>query len=116
MDEHDIETLLARYQPAAPRPALRAKILDAAPVPIWPWAAAAAVLLAAALGFNAGSNRLAGVAAVEPPRDTREAAIQDLAAMLGGDETARRFAETEVAAGKPPARVPLLPAFEDHSQ
>jgi hypothetical protein len=48
MTEQEIEVLLRRYRPAGPRPDLRARILaDAAPVPrSWPWAAAAAALLA----------------------------------------------------------------------
>lgn len=54
MTDPEIEDLLRRYRPARPPPDLRARVMtDAAPVGrTWPWVAAAAVLLAAAVGLN----------------------------------------------------------------
>ena len=54
MLEPDIEDLLRRYRPSGPPPELRARVLanEAAAGRTWPWAAAAAALLAATMGLQ----------------------------------------------------------------
>ena len=59
MDEEKIRELLDRYRLVGPPADLRARAL--APVTralrVWPWAAAAAALLAATVGLHVASNR-----------------------------------------------------------
>jgi hypothetical protein len=117
MRDSEIENLLRRYHPVAPSPDLSARIFDDRVLRTWPWAAAAAALLAMALGVHAATNRLAsreltGAAEAGPT-------IDDLAAALGGGDEARRMAEqilleqrarAEFAPPPPPA--PSIPAGE----
>src|SRR5687768_14496684 len=98
MTDHDIEQMLRRHRPAGPPPELRARIFQPAPDEgrLWPWAAAAAALLATTIGFHAASASLrskvpvpAGTVAV----DDRERLIE----ALGGDDIARARAEFMIA-------------------
>ena len=88
MDEHDIEFRLSRYRPASPPPELRRLALNrTAPDRVWPWAAAAAVLLTATVAIQfATSSALSRIA--PPVADPTSA----LANAMGGDEDARRAA------------------------
>jgi hypothetical protein len=58
MDDYDVEKLLARYRPAAPRAELDAAITQLPDFQItrfprtWPWAVAAAALLSITLGLH----------------------------------------------------------------
>lgn len=102
MDDRDLEQLLRRYRPADPPSDLRERCLaqaaDEPPVRGWPWAAAAAAMLAAATGFATATARLDPLAVVP---DERVLAIERLAALLGGDEAARRVAEIIVVEEQP---------------
>jgi hypothetical protein len=51
----DLEDLLRRYRPADPPPGLEARIFGEPRV--WPWAAAAAALLALTLGLQVASRQ-----------------------------------------------------------
>jgi hypothetical protein len=59
MTDPEIKDRLRRYRPAGPSSDLRARILgDTTPVGrTWPWAVAAAVLLATATGLNLTTDR-----------------------------------------------------------
>ena len=57
MKEEDIERLLAAAKPVGPRPELRARILSRhRPRRAWPWAAAAAAMLALTTLLQAGAS------------------------------------------------------------
>lgn len=88
MDDDKVRELLGRYRPAGPPAVLRARVL-ATPVlaaRTWPWAAAAAALLAATVGFHAAANR--AIATVAEPAETLS--VEALAALMGGTDEARR--------------------------
>jgi len=88
MDEDNVRELLDRYRPVGPPPELRRFTLrPSAPGRIWPWAAAAAVLLTATVAIHvATTSALRRIA--PPPVDPTSA----LAETMGGDEDARRAA------------------------
>ena len=89
MQDHDIESALRRYRPVGPPAGLHARL--AAPRRVWPWAAAAAALLAVTLGARAGIDSLASQVPTVP--DPTELAVEDLTRLLGGDAPARQMAE-----------------------
>ena len=106
MNDHDpdidpgLDALLRRYQPLSPPPGLRARIADApSSQRTWPWAAAAAAVLAAVVGLQTLSDRLVQVSAA--PESDR--AIEDLASIIVGNDNdngngdSRRLAELIVA-------------------
>jgi hypothetical protein len=86
------EELLRKYRPVGPPPDLRTRIL----VPeraAWPWATAAAVLLAVTFGFQIATSRL------DIPQETTgkepfddDARIAYATEVLGGGEENRRIA------------------------
>jgi hypothetical protein len=85
--DEDVEALLGRYRPAARMPELRARAVPRT----WPWAAAAAALLAITIGLHASVRP-----APEPPIDPVR--VQALTEQLGGGPDARRLAEAIVHA------------------
>jgi hypothetical protein len=91
-NDKDVQALLRRYRPAAAPADLRARCLAAVPTPgrAWPWAVRAAGLLAAIIGLTIATARLDAPVAIEP--DETAHAIDAIAAVLGGDEPARRDA------------------------
>jgi hypothetical protein len=92
MDERDAERLLAKYRPVGPPPELKAFALCAGPrLRIWPWAAAAAVLMAATVALHVATTR--SIDRMAPPLTDPVNALADL---LGGDEEARRAAQVIV--------------------
>jgi hypothetical protein len=101
MTERDdgIEEALLRYQPAGPPPGLRVRVLGPArgrPRPSrLAWLAAAAVLLAAVLLHReaSGVHREVRAEVVASSTRERQAMIDDIASVLGGDDAARREAE-----------------------
>lgn len=96
MDEQAIEALLKRVQPAAPPAALRARVLRARPARLWPWAAAAAILVAATIPISSLTDRLIRRASTTIATPFEAAAVDDLAAWLGDTEEARAFAIAEI--------------------
>jgi hypothetical protein len=89
MDDDKVRELLGRYRPIGPRSDLRERLLGSMDEsPIWPWAAAAAALVAATLGLHIATNRAIQRVAVPERPDSVDA----LAAAMGGDEDARRAA------------------------
>ena len=94
MDDRQVEDILQRYRPAGPPDSLRERCLAPSRVAgVWPWAAAAAALLAITVGLQAaGAGAIAGADIVLTP-DTSAQAVADLAEALGGDAAARRTAE-----------------------
>jgi len=91
MDDEKVHELLGRYRPVRPPAGLRARALaDPMRVPrSWPWAAAAAALLAATVGLHVAANRAIG--RIAPP--AAMAAEEALAAAMGGDDEAREAAQ-----------------------
>jgi hypothetical protein len=91
MDDDKIRELLGRYQPAGPPSELRKRALapSARSLRTWPWAVAAAALLAITLGVHAASNRaIATVAEVAAP-----VSVDALTTAMGGGEEAQRAAQ-----------------------
>jgi hypothetical protein len=82
-----LEALLARYRPIARVPPLRPPREGRT----WPWAVAAAALLAITVGLHA-----AVPPAPEPPPDARR--VQALTEQLGGGDEVRAMAERIVRA------------------
>ena len=97
-DDRDIETLLRRYRPLEPPPDLRVRVLSA-PADTrraWPWAVAAAALLAASVGLHVARELVVRqLGSTERPLqlDERGAALVELERTLGGGVDARKFAE-----------------------
>jgi hypothetical protein len=57
MNDDQLPDLLRRLQPAGPRPELRARIVESAtPRRVWPWAVAAAALLALVTGLQVSAS------------------------------------------------------------
>lgn len=94
----DFEELLRKYQPLAPPPSLRTRILRSASVRrrTWPWAAAAAALLVASTALQAARARLFE-AWPDVRADHRNVTIEMLTEAYGGGEIARAQAELAVA-------------------
>lgn len=116
MNDDDLERLLRGYRPAAPRAALRERVMDAGPAPgrTWPWAAAAAALLAATIGLHHAAGALHPPTA--PAAESARLAASDsgaLRAAYGSDldsllEHVAREAALE-ARDLPPAAPPVFP-------
>ena len=94
MNDPDIEDLLRRYRPVGPPADLRARILSASRAHrVWPWASAAAALLASALALHLAAGHATARVDPKPAPEPAVRAIDDLTEMLGGDTAARRLAE-----------------------
>lgn len=97
VDDPGIEARLRRYRPAGPPPDLRARSVITPRVErIWPWAAAAAVLLVSMVSLRGAARvetvaleRRLGAASVET-------AIDDLSKVLGDTADARELATAMV--------------------
>lgn len=94
MDDQQVEALLKRYRPAGPPESLRERCLTPSrDARVWPWAAAAAALLASTVAIQgAAADAVAGANVVVTPDPTARA-IAELAEALGGDPPARLLAE-----------------------
>ena len=90
MDDDKVRELLSRYQPIWPPSGLRERAFAASThrSRTWPWAAAAAALLAAAIGLHVATNRV--LARVAAPAVSLS--VDALATAMGGDEAARAAA------------------------
>lgn len=98
MTDPDIEDLLRSYQPAGPPPGLRERVL-AWTIPsrrAWPWAAAAAALLAATAVLHAAAGHLHQRGIEADPSAGAE--VERLTEALGGGEHARVLAEEFIRA------------------
>lgn len=95
MTDPELDDLLRRYRPAGPPPELRARVAaNAGPVRrTWPWAAAAAALLAATVYLHESTDRLAAGARVNSSHNGRQEAIALLSETLGGDASAQMMAD-----------------------
>jgi hypothetical protein len=59
MKDDDILDSLRRYRPAGPPPRLRGRVVQVTPAArTWPWAVAAAALLALSIALNVGARRV----------------------------------------------------------
>jgi hypothetical protein len=91
MHDHEVRELLGRYRPVGPPPDLRGRVFRSSVRSSrnWPWAVAAAALLAATLGLHSATNHvLATVAQPSAPLT-----VDALAAAMGGTDEARQAAE-----------------------
>lgn len=94
MNDSDIEDLLRKYRPVGPPPRLRARILSAQNAPrVWPWASAAAALLASALALHFAVRHETAAADPRMATDPAVHVVENLTDMFGGDAAARRMAE-----------------------
>lgn len=107
MNDRQISEMLTRYRPVEPDEGVRARVLAQRPPVgrVWPWAAAAAALLAATIGLHTATSRRI---ATYNPEQAGADAVDSLTAALGGDRTARRMAEWIVLVGER-RREPLRP-------
>ena len=89
MNDDELESLLQRFAVRGPNPELREAILaPRGPAALWGPVAAAAILVV---------WLVAQAARIEPDSDPmREAAVESIAAALGGGENATRYAEAAV--------------------
>jgi hypothetical protein len=104
MTDPEIEDLLRRYRPAGPPPDLRGRVMtEAAPVGrTWPWAAAAAVLLATVVGLNLAAEHtyddlrqgVLQTANTVPPLSPLDPALEDDELFRRTMEIARRVEQT----------------------
>jgi hypothetical protein len=108
MNDRDLETLLQKYRPADPPAELQARVDNSSHQftnsiheitnpPIhqlaWPWAVAAAALLAAAIGLHVTASAAVG-SNVAADHDRR---VDVLATALGGSQADRLLAESVVS-------------------
>jgi hypothetical protein len=91
MNEDDLEQLLQRYEPAGPPPSLRARVVAARPdaMRAWPWAVAAAALLALTVWLHDATARVVGRYADLAADASGEDA---LISMMGDTDEARAIA------------------------
>jgi hypothetical protein len=97
MNDEDLEQLLRRYEPAAPSPLLRARVLRP-PVrtrSAWPWAAAAAALLAVSVWLGSSAERLMQRSEVNVDVAARQRSleVEALTEMVGDADNPRTLAE-----------------------
>jgi hypothetical protein len=77
--------------PAGPSAELRARVLSARPPGrVWPWAAAAAAMLAVTLGLQAATVRTSREIAQRMGPAESETSLTELRAIAGGDEALLR--------------------------
>ena len=94
-NDPELEQLLRGFRPSAPPSRLRERILSAPPrLRVWPWAAAAAMLLVSALTLRIAAQREAG--RIDLGADPSAALVAELTEALGGDAAARAQAESMV--------------------
>lgn len=97
MTDPELDALLRRYRPAGPPPELRARVVASEPpaVRAWPWAAAAAILLAAVCAMQLSTREVyrgvrQGLGAIEV------SSLDELPALrsaVGDDELLRQLLE-----------------------
>ena len=114
MDDRDVEALLARYRPADPDPEFESRLsfrLKAEATEssgrTWPWAVAAAALLAITIGLHAG------VVAGSPPNETDSEMMRrtaDLTEQLGAGADGRRVADWMIRQEAAPREIQAPPA------
>jgi hypothetical protein len=93
VDDRQVEDLLKRYRPSGPPDSLRARALTPSRhARVWPWATAAAALLAITVGLQGAAAGAMAAADIGSMPDT-SAAAAELAEAFGGDAVARRMAE-----------------------
>jgi hypothetical protein len=93
MRDEEIETILRRYRPCGPPPALRARCVAPPRVARWPYIAAAALLVVAF-----GTYRASATLQPQALRPATEASVEArLTAWLGGGPDAERAAIAALA-------------------
>lgn len=99
MNDDQIEDLLRRLRPAGPAPGLRGRMLGAGPAAsgrAWPWAAAAAALLALVIGLRASTDRVYGAVQQDVTGSGGHAVVDEMPALqwaVGDEQVARRLIE-----------------------
>jgi hypothetical protein len=99
VNDRDVDSLLRRYRPAGPSEELRARCLAPARAHLrrtWPWATAAAALLAITLSLHIAATRASARISVPAPSDPAADAVVSLTEILGGTPEARALAEAMV--------------------
>ena len=91
----DVERRLRRYAPPAPPARLRRRLFEreSSPRRAWPWAAAAAAMLAPAIWLHSSSAALVTSLAGVNEDAVRAAEVAALTEFLGGDPGATAVAE-----------------------
>lgn len=94
-NDRELENRLRGFRPSNPPSGLRERIVLApASQPAWPWAAAAAALLASVMTFRMATEREAG--RIDLGLDDAAVQVTELTAALGGNAEARELAESIV--------------------
>ena len=90
----DLERRLRRYAPLAPPPHLRRRLFEhESPRRAWPWAAAAAAMLGAAVGLSSLAGSVIEPSDVDTEAAQRVIEIESLAAIVDDAENPRAVAE-----------------------
>ena len=93
-DDNDLENLLRRYEPVGPSASLRARVVGARTSSrTWPWAAAAAALLALSVWLGASAERLMQRNEVDVAASQRLREVNALTEIIGDAENPRALAE-----------------------
>ena len=107
LNDPELERLLRRFHPGDPPSGLRERIvLVRRSPPVWPWAAAAAALLASAMTFRMATEAETG--RIDLGLDPSAVQVGELTAALGGDAVARELAESIVIEAQLRAQVAML--------
>ena len=94
MNDSDLEDLLRRYRPVGPPANLRERILSESRARrVWPWASAAAALLASTLALHFAARLETAAADPRVAPDPALRVVENLTDMFGGDAAARHMAE-----------------------
>ena len=95
MNDEQLDDLLRHVRPAGPPPELRARILGARRSPrAWPWAVAAAALLALTVGLQVSTMRTSrAITRAVAPVQAEGSDLTELRAALEDDELLLRQAE-----------------------
>jgi hypothetical protein len=94
-EHRDLERRLRLYAPLAPPPQLRRRLFEheSSPRRAWPWAAAAAAMLAVAIWLHSSSTALVTDLAGVSRDDVRAAEVAALTEFLGDDHESVAVAE-----------------------
>ena len=94
-DDQELEDLLRRYEPAAPRASLRSRVIASSvrEPRAWPWAVAAAALVVLAVGLATAAARVIEPVDADSATSQRALEVEALASIVGDADNPRALAE-----------------------